>query len=385
MQYRTFPKIPNCQVSALGFGTMRLPLLSKDSSHIDYETTTAMCKFAYEAGVNYFDTAYPYHQGKSEIALGKALAQLGIRDKIYIADKCPPWKIEKEDDFAIILEEQLQRLGTDYIDFYLLHALNADSWKKMKNLQALTHLEEAKAKGKIRHIGFSFHGSISTFKEIIDSYDNWEFCQIQYNYLDENWQAGTEGLHYAATKNLGVVVMEPLRGGLLANPPKGIRDIFAHTDVPRLPSEWGLRWVWEHQEVSVALSGMSTIDQMITNCATATTATPNSLPSSQLKVIEKARDWFQSRIKAPCTGCKYCLPCPQGVLIPDVFAEYNRLSMNGCFENNNSEKVFSEKYKEMRNNKQSGNYCISCGKCELACPQHIKIRDILKQADKILM
>ena len=241
MNYRTFPKIDDCKISAIGFGLMRLPLLS-NSEEIDKEKTRELVKLAINQGINYFDTAYPYHNGNSETVFGEIVKEENLRDKIYIADKMPVWNVEKEEDFYKILDEQLKKLQTSYIDFYLLHALNKDSWEKVKKLNGLTFLEKAKAEGKIKHIGFSFHDNLETFKKIVDEYENFEFCQIQYNYIDEDTEKrpqnpGWQGLKYAGKKELGVIVMEPLRGGLLANPPVGVRNIFANAEVPRLPAE----------------------------------------------------------------------------------------------------------------------------------------------------
>ncbi|MDR2898257.1 MAG: aldo/keto reductase, partial [Spirochaetaceae bacterium] len=258
MLYRTFPKIPNVQVSNLGFGCMRLPVINDVYADIDSAQSEQLFKIAFDQGVNYFDTAYLYHGGNSEKVLGEALKNLGIRDKVYIADKCPVWQIKDESDWDRILDEQLERLQTDHIDFYLFHALNNDSWEKVLKLNGLKAMERAKQAGKIRYIGFSFHHSLETFKKIIDGYDGWEFTQIQFNYVDTNYQAGLEGLKYAAAKQIGVISMEPLRGGLLATPPKAVTDIFSAADKPRIPAEWALRYVWEYQEITTALSGMNT-------------------------------------------------------------------------------------------------------------------------------
>ncbi|WP_428771269.1 aldo/keto reductase [Treponema sp. HNW] len=381
MLYRTFPRIPDKPISVLGFGMMRLPLEKSeppDESRIDKTGAEELVQRAYEEGVNYYDTAYMYHKYKSEEFLGNTLHKLNIRKKVYIADKMPVWMIEKKDDWQIFLDTQLTRLKTDYIDFYLMHALNDKSWQKVQTLQGLDFLEKAKQEGKIRHIGFSFHHEPETFRAIIDGYDNWEFCQIQYNYLDENYQAGTEGLQYAYNKGIGVISMEPLRGGLLAKVPPAVTDIFAHAEVPRLPAEWALRWVWEHQQIVTALSGMGTMEQLIANCAFASSAKPNSLPSSHIGVIEKAAQWFKSRVKAPCTGCSYCMPCPSGVSIPEVFSAYNAASMRGAFENGNT-RAYSEQYRSLVTKGRGADKCVLCGKCESLCPQHIPISGLLQR------
>lgn len=387
MNYRTFPKIDDCKISAIGFGLMRLPLLP-NSEEIDKEKTRELVKLAINQGINYFDTAYPYHNGNSETVFGEIVKEENLRDKIYIADKMPVWNVEKEEDFYKILDEQLKKLQTGYIDFYLLHALNKDSWEKVKKLNGLTFLEKAKAEGKIKHIGFSFHDNLETFKKIVDEYENFEFCQIQYNYIDEDTEKrpqnpGWQGLKYAGKKELGVIVMEPLRGGLLANPPVGVRNIFANAEVPRLPAEWAFRFVWENQEVVTALSGMNSEDQVLVNAAVASTAFPNSMPNAQIEVIKKAQAWFDSKIKVPCTGCRYCVPCPKGVSIPEIFDHYNTASMRGLLEENG--KTFLTDYKKLVEENHGANQCVNCGACAKLCPQHISIPKMLKEAHNSLM
>ncbi len=387
MQYRIFPKIQDKQISVLGFGTMRLPLSSVDTelgkanapSNIDVEATKALIKEAYDQGVNYYDTAYIYHEGKSEVVIGKVLKDLGIREKVYIADKMPMWLVKEEADLERIFNEQLERLGTDYIDFYLLHSLSDKTWELSKKVKALQFVEKKKREGKIKHIGFSFHHELETFKDIIDSYPGWEFCQIQYNYLDENYQAGKEGLAYAAKQEIGVISMEPLRGGLLANVPKQVRDIFAVADKPRMPYEWALRWVWEHQGIITALSGMGAMDQVVGNCAVASAGKANSLPSSQIKIIEQARDWIKGAMKITCTGCSYCIPCPTKVAIPEIFREYNRLAMNDILETgkDSSGLIHSVEYTKIKQRGAGSDKCVSCGKCVGHCPQHIAIPEEL--------
>ena len=366
---------------------MRLPLLP-NSEEIDKEKTRELVKLAINQGINYFDTAYPYHNGNSETVFGEIVKEENLRDKIYIADKMPVWNVEKEEDFYKILDEQLKKLQTSYIDFYLLHALNKDSWEKVKKLNGLTFLEKAKAEGKIKHIGFSFHDNLETFKKIVDEYENFEFCQIQYNYIDEDTEKrpqnpGWQGLKYAGKKELGVIVMEPLRGGLLANPPVGVRNIFANAEVPRLPSEWAFRFVWENQEVVTALSGMNSEDQVLVNAAVASTAFPNSMPNAQIEVIKKAQAWFDSKIKVPCTGCRYCVPCPKGVSIPEIFDHYNTASMRGLLEETG--KTFLTDYKKLVEENHGANQCVNCGACAKLCPQHISIPEMLKEAHNSLM
>ncbi|MCR4940330.1 MAG: aldo/keto reductase [Treponemataceae bacterium] len=387
MNYRHFPKIDDCKISALGFGCMRFPLV-QGTNEVDKEKTRQLIKAAFKEGVNYYDTAWPYHGGKSEEIIGSIFEEEKLRDSIYIADKCPVWEIKQEADFDRILDEQLRRLRTDHIDFYLLHAMGASRWEEMKKLNALSFLERAKKAGKIRHIGFSFHDSLEVFKKMIDEYQGWEFCQIQYNYLDDDGEKqtsnpGKQALEYAAKREIGVIAMEPLRGGMLANPPVGVRNIFAAAETPRLPAEWGLRFVLESQEIVTALSGMNDMTQVLVNCATASSAFPNSLPQKQLAVVKKAKEWFESRVRVPCTHCNYCMPCPQGVSIPDVFSEYNKASMNGAFEDGVT-KVVSSGYLKLLNNGKGADKCVKCGLCAANCPQHIDIPSVLEEAGEKL-
>lgn len=394
MQYRHFPKIDNVSVSVLGFGCMRLPLVKEDVNaastdifkphEINYEKAKALFKLAYDNGVNYFDTAWPYHAGKSEGILGRAIKELKIKDKIYIADKCPVWLIKSEDDWDRYIDLQLERLDTDHIDFYLLHAMNAERWETVQKFNGLKHLEKAKADGKIRHIGFSFHDSHEVFKQIVDGYDKWEFCQLMVNLIDTHAdaskgfnEAGLTNLEYAEKHEIGVIVMEPLRGGLIANPPEAVKAIYAESGIPRFGSEWGLRWVLEHQNVICTLSGMNEEMHVLVNSASVSAAHANSLLPKELEVCKKAGEWYRNKVLVPCTGCNYCMPCPSGVKIPDIFKEYNRLSMAGAFETNPEKKIYSAAYKKIQEQENGAEKCIQCGKCEKACPQHIPIRDML--------
>ena len=376
MQYRNFTK-DNIEVSALGFGCMRFPILDNDSSKIDEEKTIEMLRYAIDNGVNYIDTAYNYHQGNSEYVVGKALKD-GYREKVYLATKLPVWKVESYEDFNDLLDEQLKKLDTDYIDFYLMHALNKERWDKIKNLGVLRFADEAKKSGKVKYIGFSFHDELDVFKEIIDSYD-WDFCQIQLNYVDRDYQAGEEGLKYAYNKGISVVIMEPIKGGKLTNPSEEIKSIWDSYEEKRTPAEWALRWVLNHREVSVVLSGMNNIEQVKENIKTVSNAKANSLSEEELKLIDKVTDVYNEKIKVGCTGCEYCLPCEQGVSIPDIFQIYNDLYAFGTEEN--SKKAYSSFIEKGID----ASKCIECGRCEAACPQNIEIIKYLKEAHRVLI
>ncbi|GCD10162.1 aldo/keto reductase [Clostridium tagluense] len=371
MLYRKFGKT-NEMVSILGFGCMRLPILGEgDPSRIDEDKAIKLIRHAIDEGVNYVDTAYPYHgngmggPGSSEPLLAKALKN-GYRQRVKIATKLPSWLIKTREDMDKYLNEQLKRLNTNTIDFYLVHTIDHTTWPKLKEAGIAEFLDAAIKDGRIKHAGFSFHDKLSLFKEIVDYYD-WSFCQIQYNYLDENYQAGTEGLKYAAKKGLGITIMEPLRGGKIVNVPKEVQDIFNEADIKRTPAEWGLRWIWDHAEVSVVLSGMNEIEQVSENVKVASEAKANSLNQKELQIIEKSKDIFTEKMKVNCTACEYCMPCPQGVSIPKNFSCYNEYHMFGK----------SDMYNWLKPEQRASN-CIECGKCEKHCPQGISIPQELK-------
>lgn len=363
MEYREFGKT-GVKVSALGFGCMRFPL-SEDGT-VDEKRAVAMLRHAIDKGVNYVDTAYPYHDGESERIVGKALKD-GYREKTYIATKCPVWKVEKEGDFDEILEEQLHKLGTDHIDFYLLHALSRERYEeKVKRFDLRKAMEKARAQGKIRYLGFSFHDSYEVFQDIIDEYNGWDFCQIQYNYVDLTHQAGRKGLHYAAKKGLGVVVMEPLLGGRLANLAPHVLKAFPSE---KTPVEYALDFLWDQPEVSLILSGMSDEKQVEENLAYAGRSHIGMAAEEEKEVYKKAKEIFDSMALVGCTGCRYCMPCPFGLEIPDLFTLYN---MTGAHK----EKEAKKSYEAMA---VKASDCRGCRRCEKECPQMIKIsREMIK-------
>lgn len=355
---------------------MRFPVLEGNSGKIDKILATEMLHYAIDNGINYIDTAYPYHQGNSEEFVGQALKD-GYREKVFLATKLPCWLTDSYEDFEKYLDEQLDRLQTDYIDFYLLHALSESTWNKVYNLKVLSFLDKAKEKGKIKYAGFSFHDDLNVFKSIIDSYP-WDFCQIQLNYMDRQYQAGLEGMKYADDKNISVVVMEPIKGGKLSNASDEIAFIWDKNDIKRTPSEWALRWVYDLKEVSVVLSGMSTIDHVIENIKTAQEAIPNSLTERELELIDEVTDIYVQNVKVGCTSCEYCLPCPQGVSIPNIFEHYNNVYVYG------TKKESKNSYSRFIELNLDASKCIECGLCESVCPQHLSIIEYLKEADKIL-
>jgi predicted aldo/keto reductase-like oxidoreductase len=376
MQYRPFGPL-DWKTSALGFGAMRLPLVGDDPESVDLDETIRMIRYAIDHGVNYVDTAYPYHGGMSEKCVGKAL-QEGYRGRVRLATKLPSWLIEKVEDCDRYLDEQLERLQTDTIDFYLLHGLNEERWPKLQDLDVLRWAEKAMADGRIQHLGFSFHDSFEVFREIIDASDLWLFCQIQYNFMDVEYQAGTRGLKYAADRGLAVVVMEPLRGGRLTKSvPPSVQAIWDSARIQRPPAQWALEWVWNQPEVVVVLSGMSTMEQVEQNVAWAAQSRPGMLTDDDLQVIARVRDAYESLCPVPCTDCKYCLPCPSGVNIPRILEIYNDLIIYADLER--SQRVYSWLSEDER-----ANLCIECGECLDKCPQQIEIPAWLAKAHEAL-
>jgi uncharacterized protein len=374
MKYRKFGKC-DFKVSALGFGCMRLPIINADEKQIDVEKAIPLIRYAIDNGVNYIDTAYPYHKGNSEIVVGKALKD-GYREKVKLATKLPTWLTNSYEDFDKYLNEQLEKLQTDHIDMYLLHALDKERWDKLLELNIFKFIESALNDGRIKQIGFSFHDKLDTFKEIVDAYD-WDFCQIQYNFLDDNYQAGTEGLEYAANKGMAVIVMEPLKGGRLSKtPPISVKELWSKTEALKTPAEWALRWVWNHPEVTTVLSGMNSMEQIIENMKTAETALPNSLSEKDLALINNVKSQYNELIKVQCTACGYCMPCPAGVDIPRNFAILNEASMYNEYDRQ------SHVYNSDLALKQRAVSCVECGKCETLCPQHLEVRKHLKKVNE---
>lgn len=376
MLYRKFGKT-NEEVSILGFGCMRLPVIDGNYVKIDEEKAIKMLRYAIDNGVNYIDTAYPYHGsgfdkgGESEPFVARALKD-GYRERVKIATKLPVWLVQTREDMDRLLDEQLKRLETKVIDFYLLHALNKDVWHNLRKLGVREFLDKAIKDGRIKHAGFSFHDNIDTFIEIVDSYD-WSFCQIQYNYLDENFQAGKKGLEYAASKGLGISIMEPLRGGALVDKlPKEVLDAWNEAPVKRTPAQWGLRWVMNHPEVSVVLSGMTTMEQVEDNINTANEGVANSLTKEEIELVDYAKKTLKAKMKINCTGCRYCMPCPAGVDIPGNFALYNNAYLFDTLQ-------FTKMQYNMNLVKEArASNCVQCGRCESHCPQNIAIREELK-------
>ncbi len=381
MQYRKFGKL-DWKVSALGFGAMRLPTLDADQSKINEPEAIKMIRYAADNGVNYIDSAYLYHMGQSEIVVGKALKD-GYRQKMKVVTKLPVNFMDKPDDIDKILNEQLKKLDIDKIDFYLLHGLNKIGWGKVKDWKVINWAEKQMAAGKIGRLGFSFHDTYDVFKDIVDGYDNWVLSQIQYNYMDENEQAGRKGLEYAASKGLALVIMEPLRGGKLSrNPmPAPVEKVLKEAKHQMPAVEWAFNWLWNQPEVSVTISGMNTMEQVIENVKIANRFKGlGSFSAEDAAVIKKARDAFKSLSPIPCTQCNYCQPCPNGVVIPTVFQIYNDSVMyddvmHGKFIYNSAFGIPQDKRADK---------CVDCNECLEKCPQSIEIPSWLKKAHEAL-
>lgn len=364
------------KLSVLGYGCMRFP---KKAGRIDMKSAEKQVLAAVEGGVNYFDTAYIYPG--SEGALGEILHKNGIRDRVYIATKLPHYLIKGRESLDKMFNEQLRRLQTDYVDYYLMHMLtDAETWERLKELGIEDWINEKKACGAIKQVGFSYHGNSDMFCSLIDAWD-WDFCMIQYNYMDENSQAGRKGLKYAAGKGIPVMVMEPLRGGkLVERLPREAREIFEEHHVKHTPVQWALKWLWNQPEVSVVLSGMNSEEMIRDNIETAGNTAPGELTSDDEDMLRRVVKAINSKMKVECTGCGYCMPCPNNVDIPGTFAAYNRKFQEGSYS------AFIEYLMctALRKNSTAASNCSGCGKCEKHCPQNIRIRDKIREAGKSL-
>jgi len=387
MKYRKFGST-GFKVSALGLGCMRLPTKKIMPLQVDTLKSIKLIKSAVDKGINYIDTAWVYHFGASEKIVGTAL-QDGYRKKVHLVTKSPLFLVNKVEDFNKFLNKQLKKMQTDYIDTYLFHSMNKSGFEKLKKYNLIDKMIEAKKEGKIKYIGFSFHDTLPVFKEIVDFY-NWDVVQIQYNYMDTAIQATTEGLKYAAGKGMAVVIMEPLKGGKLANPPTEAWDVMERSKIKRSPVDWALQFLWNFPEVSVVLSGMGNLQMLNENCDSADRSGVGSLNEEDLSVIDDLVKIYRKKILVPCTSCKYCLPCPSGVNIPQNFAILNNVAL----EKSNVRKwLHKGDYKKMANSpekldkvKSNGNasLCINCGICLEKCPQEINIPDELKNVHLIL-
>lgn len=369
MIYRKFPGT-DIKVSALGMGAMRLPTLPEEDKPIDRPAAIKLIRHAIDSGVNYVDTAYGYHGGDSERLVGEAL-QDGYREKVILATKLPCWLVEKYEDMERLLDEQLAKLKVDHVDVYLLHAVNGESFKKMNALGFQKFLDDMVAKGKIKYPGFSFHDDKDVFLKVLDSYD-WKVCQVQMNVLDEFNQATMDGVREAARRGIGVIVMEPVRGGALTkNVPEEVKKLYATVEGDRTPAEWAFRWLIDKPEFMTVLSGMSNAEQLEENIRTFSSATSSCLAPIEKSVLTRVRQAYEARIKVGCTGCDYCQPCPAEVKISRIFQGYDRANMFDELEG------FFARYK-----KNFGELaCVNCGACVSACPQHFAtpIPDMLRQ------
>jgi uncharacterized protein len=384
MLYRPFGRTGE-KVSVLGFGCMRLPVIDGRQDQIDVPLATEMVHYAIDHGVNYLDTAYPYHAGgpgvpgASESFVGEVLSG-GYREKVLVATKLPGWFLESREAMDSILAGQLERLRTDHIDCYMLHGVNAEMWAKLQGLGALEFLDAAKADGRIRYAGFSFHDDLTLFTSIVDAYD-WDFCQIQYNYMDVEYQAGAAGLAYAAGKGLAVIVMEPLKGGRLAGrAPADVQALWESAPRQLTPLEWALRFVWNDPGVSLLLSGMSTMEQVVENVEVASRAEAGSLTAEELTLIGQVREAFRQRTVVDCTECRYCQPCPQGILIPMILGGVNNAALFDALEMERQGYGFFVASGQTA----PATACTQCGQCEDACPQRIEVIRELENAARIL-
>ena len=382
MQYRSMPNSKE-KLSVLGYGCMRMPTKAGAASSIDIEKAKQQLLYAIDNGVNYLDTAYPYHRGASESFLGEHILKNGYREKVNIATKLPVFLINKAEKMDEIFSKQLEKLKVDYIDYYLLHALEGSGWDKMKRLGVIEWMDKIRKQGKVRKMGFSFHGTYESFVSIIDEY-NWDFVQVQYNILDENLQAGIRGIKYANSKGLGVIVMEPLRGGSLAGKvPKQIKEIYDEEGNGRSPAYWALRWICDRPEVTVVLSGMNDLGHIKENIMTASESLALSMTKEQADMMARVKDGYLKLMTVGCTSCGYCMPCPYGINIPEALKNLNSYHMFGKL----SSKFFHITFSGIMTKDGKPHLaasCTRCGACEKKCPQHIEIRKELMQVKKHL-
>jgi uncharacterized protein len=381
MQYRTFGSL-DYKPSALGFGCMRFP--SKEGK-LDEDEAVAMIRRGIDSGINYLDTAYPYHDGLSEGIVGRAVKD-GYRAKVKIATKMPTWLVKKADDFDRLLDEQLSRLGQSSVDFYLLHSIGKDEYQRLKALGVLDWAEKAMAAGRFGRLGFSSHDSFEGIKYVLDDYDSWVLCQIQYNYIDSVGEPGTKCLKYIASKGVAAVIMEGLRGGSLVGPPPPIERIWDRAARKRSPADWGLQWLWSQSEVSLVLSGMSSMEQVSENIASASASRPGLLSAEELGLFDEARVEYARLTAVPCTGCRYCMPCPNGVDIPRNFAIYNdgiRFDKPEKARGDYAWMLQAQKLGLAKADERAAS-CVGCRACEAQCPQKIAIADWMEQLKRSL-
>ncbi len=387
MQYRKMGSL-DWEVSALGFGCMRLPSRRFSLMGADLEESKRIIRYGIDRGINYIDTAWPYHLGESERVVGQTL-QDGYREKVHLVTKLPVPVVRKTEDFDRFLNSQLEKLQTDYLDIYLLHSLNAGTFEKVKRLGLIDKMEEAQRQGRIRHIGFSFHDTYPVFKEIIDYY-NWDMAQIQYNYMDTALQATTDGLEYAHSKGIAVVIMEPIKGGSLANPPVEAVEVMNSASQERTPVDWALQFLWNRPEVATVLSGMGNMQMVEENCDSAECSGINSLNQEEEDLINRLAEIYREKILVSCTGCEYCLPCPEGVNIPHNFAILNNLYLEQSrirrfqVRRGYNKLAGTKENLDKENPNGNGSLCVICGECLDKCPQEINIPLELERAHSIL-
>jgi len=387
MQYRSFGST-GFNVSALGLGTMRLPLSRFIPQKVNVQQSIRLMRHSIDSGINYFDTAWPYHLRQSERIVGKAL-QDGYREKVHLTTKLPMFLITRESEFDFYLNSSLKALQTDHVDTYLFHALSKNTFERLKKLKLLDKMKRARDEGKIKYIGFSFHDTLPVFREIVDYFD-WDVVQIQFNYMDTALQAGREGLEYAASKNMAIVIMEPLKGGQLANPPKEAMDVMNASGIQRTPVDWALQYLWNRPEVSCVISGMGNMNMVNENCESAKRSGVNSLSDKEMAVIDQLVEIYRKNILVPCTDCKYCMPCPFGVNIPLHFATLNHQTIERRFYYKffvrRSYNALVRNNKRLNKSKTNGHasLCTQCGACIPKCPQGINIPVELKKVVEVL-